>query len=78
MIHDKLGNARTYAGLGPAFARALAWLGGQDLPSLAEGRIDIEGDAKIDGRDDRSFVGNVQTNTIGTGGVSTTVSGDRV
>jgi len=45
MIHDKLGNAGTYAGLGPAFARALAWLGGQDLPSLAEGRIDIEGDA---------------------------------
>jgi YhcH/YjgK/YiaL family protein len=43
MIHDKLENAAVYEGLSPAFGKAIAWLAGQDLPSLSEGKVEIEG-----------------------------------
>jgi biofilm protein TabA len=44
MIHDRLENAAFYSGLSPRFEAAFAWLAANDLPSLAEGRIAIEGD----------------------------------
>lgn len=44
MIHDRLLNAAAYEGLSPAFQKALSWLAGQDLASLPEGRIELDGD----------------------------------
>jgi biofilm protein TabA len=45
MILDELRNARVYNGLGPLFARALAFLQKTDLARLPSGRHEIEGDA---------------------------------
>lgn len=44
MIFDRLDNAWMYCGLHPAFARAFEFLRRADLPQLAEGRHDLDGD----------------------------------
>ena len=45
MITDHLANGHRYAALGPRLAQALAFLQQSDLPGLADGRYDIDGDA---------------------------------
>jgi YhcH/YjgK/YiaL family protein len=45
MITDHLANGHRYAALGPRLARALAFLQQSDLPGLADGRYDIDGEA---------------------------------
>ena len=44
MILDTLNHIGKYAGLGPAFAAAAAWLQSADLQTLEPGRIGIDGD----------------------------------
>jgi beta-galactosidase beta subunit len=44
MIFDKLSNAFIYYGTGERVARAFKWLASNDLGSLPEGRLEIEGD----------------------------------
>ena len=44
MIRDQIQHAGVYNSLIPAWAKALQWLSSHDLPALAPGRHDVEGD----------------------------------